>query len=50
MIFLKIEHLGQATNAGCNQFYMGLYRNGSNWAWSNGDSNTYRNWQNGKIF
>lgn len=39
--------LEQATSSGCDQFYIGLYRNGSNWQWANNDSSAYKNWAPG---
>lgn len=46
--FENNEILPQTASNDCAQSLIGLVRNGSNWVWSNGDMNTYRNWQSRK--
>lgn len=35
-------------SSGCSQLYLGLYKNGANWEWSNGENTSYRNWKSGR--
>jgi hypothetical protein len=43
----EITQYIQSNNTTCSQFYLGLYRNNTSWAWSDGNARTYRNWKNG---
>uniref|UniRef100_A0A914CU95 C-type lectin domain-containing protein n=1 Tax=Acrobeloides nanus TaxID=290746 RepID=A0A914CU95_9BILA len=43
----EVSQALQSMGYKCDQYYLDLKRNGSNWVWLNGESTSYRNWKNG---